>query len=213
MLVDWLSPFIQHRSESATENGVAAPKLRMLEVGALRTGNACARSGLFEVERIDLHSQHKDILEQDFMQRPIPGEESMEVKGFDVVSLSLVVNFVGDAAERGEMLRRVGKFLRGNGRGRRREEGPRDDAERETFPALFLVLPVSCVTNSRYLDEGRLGDIMVSLGYRLIHRKSSSKLEYYFWAFDGRGKETGRKFGKEKVRTGRARNNFTILLR
>lgn len=177
---------------------------RMLEVGALRVDNAAARSGLFAfVERIDLHAQEKGILTQDFMQRPLPTSEQEE--GFDVVSLSLVLNYVGDPAARGEMLRRVEGFLRQRRKPRETEEPEKPEErrysdeddnndERETdgssmFPGLFLVLPAPCVTNSRYLDEERLEAMMRGLGYVRAKRKLSLKLVYYFWRWEGRGRE------------------------
>lgn len=141
------------------------------------------------------------------MERPIPeGPEALDREGFDVVSLSLVVNYVGDAAGKGEMLRRVGKFLRG-GNGTQGEVALGD-----TVPALFLVLPAPCVLNSRYMDEERLKEIMESLGYVLKTRKMSRKLVYYLWRFDGPDKARRKAWKKEELRTGGARNNFAIVL-
>lgn len=187
---------------------------RMLEVGALRVDNAAARSGLFTtVERIDLHAQERGIFKQDFMERPFPA--APEKEGFDLVSLSLVLNYVGDPAARGEMLRRVEGFLRK--RRRKRSNDGDDDEERENdegmeqqndldrcswwLPGLFLVLPAPCVTNSRYLDEDRLEAMMRGLGYVRAKRKLSSKLIYYFWRWEGgeegeEGREEGR--GREE---------------
>ena len=181
-------------------------ELRMLEIGALKVDNACTRSGLFEVEMIDLRAREKGILEQDFMARPMPSEARRGREGFDVVSLSLVVNFVGDAAERGEMLRRVGRFLRMGGSGM-------GEGSKGVFPGLFLVLPAPCVANSRYLNEEMLEGIMRALGYMLVHRKLSSKLVYYYWRYCGEGDETREAFGKEEIRSGKGRNNFAIVLR
>lgn len=210
MLVEWLK-----------ESGLEIPaveKYRILEIGALSPSNACSRSKFFDVERIDLHSQHPDILEQDFMERAAPGTgEELENKGFDVVSLSLVVNYVPDAAGRGEMLGRVGRFLR---RGEKKERvgwlkesnGEKEEAAKGLFPALFLVLPASCVGNSRYLDEGRLEGILRSLGFVRVKRKMSTKLVYYLWRFEGFNGVNEVAFPKEEVRKGRDRNNFAIVL-
>ena len=180
---------------------------RLLEVGALRTDNACAKSGIFErVERIDLCSRHKDILEQDFMERPLPAEDRKAEEGFDVVSLSLVVNYVGDATGRGEMLRRVARFMRPAKSGRGGE-----DLGESWLPGLFLVLPAPCVENSRYLDERRLEDIMQALGLGLLRRKMSSKLVYYYYRYTG--DTTTKSFSKQEVRKGGSRNNFAIVLK
>ncbi len=180
-------------------------KLRMLEVGALKIDNACSRSGLFEMKRIDLHSQHPHIEEQDFMQMQLPKPENQSEEGYDLVSLSLVVNFVGDPTQRGDMLKRVGSFLR-----------PCTGGQNELVecaPALFLVLPAPCVTNSRYLDEGRLESIMESIGYRRAKRKLSSKLVYYLWKYEPQDSDMARVFRKEQMRSGSSRNNFAIVLR
>ncbi|SLM35720.1 25S rRNA (adenine(2142)-N(1))-methyltransferase, Bmt2 [Lasallia pustulata] len=206
VLVDWLSPLLSR--DKSTADAVSHPPLRLLEVGALSPSNACSRSPLFSVTRIDLHSQHpSEIEEQDFMERPVPeGAEALDREGFDVVSLSLVVNYVPDAAERGEMLRRVVKFLR-------RRSGRQGGAGLgETMPALFLVLPAPCVLNSRYLDEGRLEAIMGSLGYVLKERKVSRKLVYYLWRLEGSNKGRRRAWKKEELKPGGARNNFAIVL-
>lgn len=180
-------------------------KLRMLEVGSLRIDNACARSGWFKMERIDLHSQHPLIKEEDFMHRPVPTTQKIADEGFDVVSLSLVVNFVADAAGRGKMLERVSSFFR--------KINPEKREQTQILPALFLVLPAPCVTNSRYLDEERLEEIMKSLGYASARRKTSAKLVYYLWTYDRGDQSPQRSFKKEEIRPGASRNNFSITLR
>lgn len=79
MLMEWLKPM-----QSSDKTGMQ--RLRLLEVGALSTSNACSKSELFDIERIDLNSQGEGILQQDFMKRPLP--QSHEEK-FDIISLSL----------------------------------------------------------------------------------------------------------------------------
>lgn len=194
VLVEWLSALKGHESE----------KWRMLEVGALKTDNACSRSGLFKMKRIDLHSQHPDIEEQDFMNVPLPLTENLDDEGFDIVNLSLVVNFVGDPVQRGEMLKHVESFLRPCSR--------EVDETKAFFPALFLVLPAPCVKNSRYLDEVKLEEIMRSLGYTQIRRKLSTKLVSYLWKFEGHTENSKITFKKVKLRSGTSRNNFAIVL-
>ena len=197
VLVDWL---VEAAVVTNLEK-LRKPPLRMLEVGSLHVNNACARSGLFEMERIDLRSQHRLIREEDFMRRPIPSIEKLAVEGFDIVSLSLVVNFVPDMMQRGEMLKRVSNFLR-----------RRQDISSFFFPGVFLVLPAPCITNSRYLDEERLEQIMRSLGYRKAQRKMSAKLVYYLWRHEGIGPKMEKSFKKEQIRSGASRNNFALVL-
>jgi 25S rRNA (adenine2142-N1)-methyltransferase len=194
-------------------------KLRMLDVGALSTDTAASRNGLFDITRIDLNSQEDGILQQDFMQRPLPTGEN---ERFDIVCLSLVVNYVPDAKVRGDMLRRVGSFLVDASASRVQEHVEHHDGDtprtgtKETsatsnaFPALWLVLPAPCVTNSRYLTSSRLVQIVTSMGYVLIQEKLSAKLAYYLFKWTGNGKRQA--FPKMEVNPGKARNNFVVLV-
>lgn len=179
-------------------------RLKMLEVGALSTRNACSISGLFDMVHIDLNSQEPGIRQQDFMERPLP--ESEEDK-FDIISLSLVVNFVPDAATRGLMLERTLSFL---------DDGSEDLSSTEgtgsTFPSLFLVLPRSCIDNSRYFTEARCEELMGALGYKKIRGKMTQKLAYSLWKKGGTVQNRVAKFPKKEVNPGRTRNNFVITL-
>lgn len=199
ILMDWLkpvSPLLKART--------ADQKLRLLEVGALSTSNACSKSGLFDIERIDLNSQAEGITQQDFMERPLP---KLSAEKFEIISLSLVLNYVPDAVARGEMLKRTLQFLRG-------PLGDNEEELRTVFPALFLVLPAPCVVNSRYMDGPKLEAIMTSLGYVKAHYKLSNKLVYYLWhAVDLTPKAKREMFKKAEVRAGGTRNNFAIILK
>lgn len=70
---------------------------RVLEVGALKPDNYASCSSWMDVTPIDLHSRHPDILEQNFLQ--LDEEENKEK--WDLISLSLVVNFVPEPKDRG----------------------------------------------------------------------------------------------------------------
>jgi len=201
VLMKWLEPTADALSK-------AEPKLRLLEVGALSTSNACSKSGHFDVQRIDLNSQGDGILQQDFMERPLPKSGAEQ---FDIISLSLVLNYVPDAPGRGEMLKRTCQFLD------TRHRIDRDAGVQAVFPALFLVLPAPCITNSRYMDEGRIGEIMNSLGYVLFQRKQTAKLVYYLWQLkslpsEARTRAKTRKFPKKEVNPGASRNNFSVVV-
>lgn len=181
-------------------------KPRMLEVGALSTQNACSTSGLFEMEHIDLNSQDPGILEQDFMQRPLPELTSDK---FDIISLSLVLNFVPDAESRGQMLLRTLSFLRCNN-----NDGAGELAELPglPFPSLFLVLPRSCVDNSRYFTDSKLKSLMEALGYSMQCCKKTQKLSYSLWVRDLATDLAKLHFPKVEINPGRSRNNFSITL-
>jgi 25S rRNA (adenine2142-N1)-methyltransferase len=76
------------------------------------------------------------------------------------------------------------------------------------FPALFVVLPLPCVENSRYLTKERFLAIMESLGYILIQSKESKRMAYWLFRWSGQIEEGHWK--KETLREGGGRNNFTI---
>ncbi|KAI9718895.1 MAG: hypothetical protein M1812_003779 [Candelaria pacifica] len=197
LLMEWLESSLKPLLKQVKKG---FEPLRLLEVGALSKSNACSRSSLFAVTRIDLNSQDESIVRQDFMQRPLPASDE---ERFDLISLSLVLNYVPDAVGRGDMLWRTTQFLR----------TPSDaDQSNVPFPSLFLVLPASCVTNSRYLDEKRLTEIMESLGYLLAQRKVSTKLAYYLWRRNLNSSIRTEKFKKIEVNSGRSRNNFAVVL-
>lgn len=149
--------------------------------------------------RIDLNSQGSGIEKQDFMERPLPASRE---ERFEILSLSLVLNYVPDAPGRGEMLRRITKFL----------HAARADTEKrsERLPLLFFVLPLPCIDNSRYIDESRLLQIMDSLGFILTKKKLTPKLCYYLLHWTGDG--TTARFEKKKIRDGAAMNNFSVVL-
>jgi 25S rRNA (adenine2142-N1)-methyltransferase len=194
VLLEWLRPFLPKGDQ---QNAATRP-IKMLEVGALSSTNACSVSSYFQVEHIDLHSCEPGILEQDFMKRPLPGSDAQK---FDIISLSLVLNFVPDAADRGEMLRRTLGFLR----------DARDPSE-APFPAVFIVLPRSCLFNSRYLTQERFGELMGSLSFRELHFRVTSKLVYSLWLRHEAPPCGQSRFRKQETNPGRSRNNFAIVL-
>jgi 25S rRNA (adenine2142-N1)-methyltransferase len=197
ILMDWLEPIVPALKEQATKG----QRYRMLEVGCLSITNACSKSHLFDVERIDLNSQAEGIEQQDFMERPLPTDQKEQ---FDIISLSLVLNYVPDAVGRGQMLLRTLEFLK--------PQQQREELEK-FLPALFLVLPASCVTNSRYMDEAKLEAIMESLGYVNVKKKLSNKLVYYLWTVALAVPKRTSSFKKVEVRSGKDRNNFAIVLK
>lgn len=192
VLVGWLEPVFSALKESG---GL----LKVLEIGALSAKNAISKAPNCEVTRIDLHAQEKGILQQDFMERPLP---ATELERFDIVSLSLVLNYVPDVGGRGDMLSRTTDFL---------SAPSRNLNIMGRVPGLFIVLPAACVINSRYMTEERLKDIMKSLGYDVVEKKISSKLVYYLLHFDP-GRKTKVSFAKAEIRPGGQRNNFAITL-
>ncbi|USP75840.1 hypothetical protein yc1106_03114 [Curvularia clavata] len=197
VLVEWLQK--SHVLPAKGKNH-SIPELRCLEIGALSTKNEISKySGAINMTRIDLNSQGPGIEKQDFMQRPLPTTDS---ERFDIISLSLVLNYVPDAVGRGEMLKRLTKFLRTN--------TAKVDSSLPTLPALFFVLPRPCVDNSRYLDEALLLQIMGRLGFNMSCSKKTSKLSYYM--FVSTTEPTKATTEKRKIRDGPGMNNFCIVV-
>jgi 25S rRNA (adenine2142-N1)-methyltransferase len=198
ILMELLAPVVPALKDLAA-NG---RRMRMLEVGALSTSNACSKSGLFEMERIDLNSQAEGIKKQDFMERPLARDAKEK---FDIISLSLVLNYVPDASGRGDMLLRTLEFLK--------SPNYPEMSLQEFFPGLYLVLPAPCVANSRYLDESKLEMIMESLGYVIVKKKLSNKLVYYLWRLVSKSTKRRTAFKKVEIKSGKDRNNFSIVLK
>lgn len=162
----------------------------LLEVGCLDVRNACSTSKLFSrIERIDLNSQHPLILRQDFMDRPVPNSDDGK---FTVVSLSLVLNFVPDAAQRGRMLEHTTKFLFTDG-------------------YLFLVLPAPCIYNSRYCSQELLEEILTSMGYTIVEFKKANKIVYWLLQLK-RTDAACTRVVKRLINEGPGRNNFCVTI-
>lgn len=200
LLVEWLIELGVIDRKARGQNATVKAPLSCLEVGALSTTNEISKfPSLIEMTRIDLNSQGSGIQKQDFMERPLPKSEQ---ERFDILSLSLVLNYVPDAPGRGEMLKRVTKFL---------GAANADIVERsDKLPLLFFVLPRPCIDNSRYIDESRLLQIMDSLGFVPIKKKLTPKLCYYLLRWTGIG--SAARFEKKKIRDGAAMNNFSIVV-
>ncbi|PIS55327.1 hypothetical protein CJI97_002025 [Candidozyma auris] len=169
---------------------------RSLEIGCLCPTNNISTSGLFgDVIRIDLNSQSPKILQQDFMERPLP--ESDDDK-FNVISCSLVLNFVPTAEQRGQMLRRFTEFLLPPTSG--------------NHSSVFMVLPLPCVANSRYMSRQLFLQIMGQLGFSVVKSHEANKVAYWLFDWSGKVNERISKMKKKEILTGASRNNFYISL-
>ena len=164
----------------------------------MRPDNYASHASWITNTPIDIHSQHPDILQQDFFERPADQQ-------FDVVSCSLVLNFVSDPLKRGECMifaTDVGEMLR----------LIHKQLKPATTSRLFLVLPLPCVTNSRYLDRDSMVEIMAHVGFELLRErfKTTGKVGYWLWGWRLPGEGSWSK--KRIVNEGPKRNNFAILL-
>lgn len=92
------------------------------------------------------------------------------------------------------MLKRTTMFLR--------------HSEHSILPTLFVVLPLPCVQNSRYLTKEHFLAIMQSLGYTLYQSKETRRMGYWLFQWNARIEE--KQWKKEVIREGGGRNNFAI---
>jgi len=171
-----------------------------LEIGSLSSKNCISTCKLFEkVIRIDLNSQEPvKIQKQDFFDRPLPKSDKDK---FDLISCSLVVNFVSKPKTRGEMLAKATQFLK------------EPDTAFNQKPLLFFVIPLPCVTNSRYCNKEIIDTIFENLGFECVNYYTSNKLAYWLLEWHG-SKAINLEFEskKKEIQSGSKRNNFCIVL-
>lgn len=81
---------------------------------------------------------------------------------------------------------------------------------------LYLVLPLPCLTNSRYLSHARLTSLLTSTGWTVERQHDSAKLTYWLLKRSGERGEgedrDGKEWKREVVRKGAQRNNFCVLV-
>lgn len=172
----------QLRAHNVCANRTEGEKLRVLDVGAL-DNNYKKHSKWIQCTPIDLNPQSNDVVKADFLK--------LDHKEYDVVVLSLVVNFEGDIRKRGDMLRKCPKLIVDQG-------------------YLVIVLPLPCLNNSRYLNEELFLSMMESLGFEVFTRHSSKKLSFFMFR---RARQVQVKsFPKKILRKGGNHNNFAIVL-
>eukprot|EP00058_Branchiostoma_floridae_P013315 XP_002598803.1 hypothetical protein BRAFLDRAFT_74520 [Branchiostoma floridae] len=73
-----------------------------------------------------------------------------------------------------------------------------------------VVLPLPCLSNSRYLTQQLFSDMLDSLGFQKLGCHDSKRLS--FLMFQRTGKRRSKSFPKQVVRTGPSHNNFSIVL-
>jgi 25S rRNA (adenine2142-N1)-methyltransferase len=205
ILKSWLEEAGELPAQSEPSAANSTRNISVLEIGCLSPYNAISKCKGIDVIRIDLHSTDPAILEQDFMKRPLPCSDK---ERFDLISLSLVLNYVAEPSSRGDMLLRTTRFLRSmpilQPTERPNQQG--------YYPILFFTLPLPCVTNSRYMTEQHLENIMMSLGYELKFSKSTAKIYYSLWHFD-QSRAQKKEFKKIEMAPGKGKNNFSIVIK
>ena len=176
-------------------------KLTLLDVGAIvhRYGvDRCPVDLKIKATSIDLKSRDASVKQIDFFDFAKSKKEA-----FDVVVLSLVLNFLGTAQERGQMLVKTAQILKPKG-------------------LVFIVLPAQCISNSRYFKFAYLSRILKRVGLHICDEgkafKSTEKL-FFVVAQKGEcvignpGFESEAIYRRKMARGGEDRNNFVILLK
>eukprot|EP00051_Salpingoeca_urceolata_P017285 m.234086 g.234086 ORF g.234086 m.234086 type:complete len:337 (+) comp18913_c0_seq1:1439-2449(+) len=164
-------------------------KLRLLDVGAL-DHNYRKETSWIACSPIDLHAQTPAVRCVDFFDLELPPDDSL----WDVVCLCLVINFVPDPKKRGDMLRRCTIMLRPGG-------------------LLFVVLPLACIENSRFLNERLMVDTLQALGFELKASHRSKKLCFFMCALRDEATVGACDAPRRRcIRVGENKNNFWISL-
>jgi len=189
------------------------PVTRLLDVGAIvehyrskdpRTEGLPTK---LEVTSIDVNPLSPDVVKADFFDFATSILEGYSPSGgpplpraFDVIVLSLVVNFIGDPWKRGLMLSLASRLLTPGG-------------------LLFLVLPSACVLNSRFVNQPLLTRISGALGLSAAPVPTAVRVTASLWMSvyvrvgvpDDPPPPTLRKRNEIRVGPGKF-NNFAILL-
>lgn len=178
----------------------------MIEIGALTPDNYASCSKWIENHPLDLNSRHPAIAEEDFLQRPKPQDENGR---FDIVSCSLVLNFVPDPKDRGEST-----FTFAANNGGRMLQLCRAHLHPRPSSMLFIVLPLPCVSNSRYTTVESFKQLVAAVGFKLVEEqwRPQGKVAYWLWRWDGAVGDTSTFRKKRLLNDGAGRNNFTILV-
>ena len=177
-------------------------RIHLLDVGAI-AGTAYAKwKHKFDVTSIDIQPRAPHVLPADFFDFPMPAREE---ERFDVIGLSLVINFVGDLAKRGDMLLHAHRYLRRGG-------------------YVYVVLPLPCLTNSRYMTHDHFARLVRATGYDVVRNEDSHRLTRWLLqeseprAVISHDTDVSRAFwdgtvlAKRQLRPGAQRNNFCMLL-
>lgn len=77
---------------------------------------------------------------------------------------------------------------------------------------LYLVLPLPCLTNSRYMSHVRFTSILTTLGWTSVKQFDSPKLTYWLLRSNGPSNGDGKVWKREEVRAGVRRNNFCVIV-
>lgn len=173
---------------------------------------------------MDLHSRHPSILEQDFLTL----DEQANASKWDLISLSLVVNFVPKADDRGDYSTRITRSTHAVPRpnaplGTQVSRTQRKALSRCTsirclgrvLQSHLRQLPLPCVNNSRYMDFDHLRSLMRVIGFEQLKERwrPAGKMAYWLYVkVEPMPQAKAEPFRKKIVLKQGNRNNFCILL-
>jgi 25S rRNA (adenine2142-N1)-methyltransferase len=172
--------------------------LSLLDIGAIVPRFSSSLPGgrgiTLDVTSIDLNPQDPSghVERADFFNFAVAAEKNGAT--FDVLVLSLVLNFVPLPSNRGKMLSLAHRIASSGG-------------------LLFLVLPLACLTNSRYCDEALLANILAAVGWSVTKASHTDKLARFVCkkavSLPGKAEHA---HVRRIIRGGASRNNFLVLL-
>lgn len=195
---EWVLSKLRALSSSGPRVSEQSNSLKVLDVGSIVhrfPATIPDSSFALNVSSIDLNPCDPDGLVEradffDFSTRVL----SDNLPKFDVVVLSLVLNFVGKAEDRGKMLLTSHKIA-------------------NPGALLFIVLPLAAVKNSRYCSESLLFKILESIGWQVIDTAETAKLFRLVCKSGNSITSIHVENTRKKVlKTGPDRNNFCILI-
>ncbi|KAJ3137921.1 hypothetical protein HK100_000267, partial [Physocladia obscura] len=92
-LISHLPKLFNHNLRQDPNNLHSPAYIKLLDVGALNGETYAKQAKWISAEYIDLNPQHANVTKQNFFERAPP---ALDVEKFNIVCLSLVVNFVDD---------------------------------------------------------------------------------------------------------------------
>lgn len=161
--------------------------VHILDVGSL--ANYYQHLQHITVRAIDISPHHHTVEKMDFFDLPYRRAQ------YHCIVLSLVLNYVPDKSARGDMLLRCRHMLPVAG-------------------YLYIVLPVQCIDNSRYINHTVFEHILSRCALQIVHTRRSKKLILYVCvAVEWRAELHDCGYKPAVIRTGDGHNNFNVCLR
>jgi len=184
--------------------------IKLLDVGAIDNqyiDSPHYSSSTLDLTLIDINPQHPDVQRIDFFDYSHQHILKNSHK-HDVIVLSLVINYIGSAKERGHMLSYCIQ-----------------DEMLTEHGLVFIILPNACIQNARYMKYSRMKSLIESIGFRQVSIEYSRRL--VFWVFVKEEKSSRvpkynriskefqyqREYARKLCRGGAKRNNFSIELK